>query len=336
MVAMAEVVRITDRFCDRKNPDSIDRQGKLGQVAILVMIFYAVMGIGFVKMQELERTHKRIIHDVDVAFEFAAPPPEITFKVGEVPKPISLTEGENANPGSEAAAKPAQADTASLPTIKAEEQKDTPNLQANPVAAKVVTEAAPVMVTATQNIKTTAPATKTLAKQAPTNAKKVALAGVENRNATSGAEVAGGTPDGLAGGTGEGGQGNGGTGVGAGDPGSGSGFGLAGGQVATRLENTGRAMGNIGPYRKDLLIRIAQNWHPKRKAESIIILATIDHEGKLLTSEVLQSSGNKKADNEALAAVEGTEFSPLPDWFKGEQLQFKISMDKVEQLQQTP
>jgi TonB family protein len=333
MVAMAEVVRITDRFCDRKNPDSIDRQGKLGQVVALVMIFYAIMFIAFIKFQELEKKHPRIIHDVDVSFEFTAPPPEPTFKVGEMPKPISLTEGENANPGSEAAAKPAASDTVALPTIKAEETTKTPNLQAKPVAANKVTEAAPVMVTSTNVIKTQAPDAKSMPKQAPTTPTNTTMAGIENRQQTSGSAQAGGTPDGAAGGTGTGGEGNGGTGTGAGDPGAGSGFGMAGGQIATKLENTGRAMGNIAPYRKDMLIRIAQNWHPKRKTESIIIIVTIDHDGKLLADEIFQSSGNKKSDKEALAAVESTEFAPLPDWYKGDQLQFKISMDKVEQAQ---
>ena len=331
MVAMAEVVRITDRFCDRKNPDSIDKQGRLGQVAVLVMIFYAIMAIAFVKMQELEKTHPRIIHDVDVSFEFSAPPPEPTFKVGEMPKPISLTEGETANPGSAASAT-AAANTVSLPEIKAPDVNQTQNVQAKPVASRTVTEAAPVAVTSTNKIKTSAAAVP-VPKQAPTESKDVAVAGTENHQQTSGGTQNGGKIDGQ-GGTGTGGTGTGGTGTGQGDPGAGTGFGIAGGQIATKLDNTARAMGNIGPYRKDMLIRIAQNWHPRRRNESIVVLVTIDHDGKLLSSEVLQSSGSKKSDKEAIAAIEGTEFGQLPDWYKGEQLQFKISLDKVEQLQQ--
>ncbi len=334
MVAMTEVVRITDRFCDRKNPESIDRQGRLGQVAILVFIFYAIMGIAFVKMQELEHKHPRIIHDVDVSFEFSAPPPEPTFKVSEMPKPISLTDGENANPGSEAAPTAAQSDTVSLPSIQAPEVTKTQSqVQARPVASRIVTEAAPVAVVATNTIRTQAPAPQK-PKQAPSETSKPTIAGVAATQPTSGAPIAGGTPDGEGGATGTGGQGAGGTGQGAGDPGSGTGFGLAGGQIATKLENTGRAMGNIAPYRKDMLIRIAQNWHPKTKNESIVVLVTIDHEGKLLSNEILTSSGNKKSDKEALEAIEETVFSELPDWYKGDQLQFKINLDKVEALQQ--
>jgi TonB family protein len=332
MVAMAEVVRITDRFCDRKNPDSIDRQGKLTQVVALVLIFYAIMGIAFVKMQELEKKRPRIIHDVDVQFELYTPPMEPTLRLGEMPKPISLSEGENANPGSEAAPKPSASDTVSLPSIEAPEtQKQPTQVQARPMPSHTVTEAAPTAVTSTNMIKTSLPA-QVAPKRAPSDQPST-MAGTLSTAPTSGSAVAGGTPDSQGGGVGEGGQGTGGTGTGSGDAGAGSGTGIAGGQIATKVESQ-RAMGNIAPYRKDMLIRIAQNWHPKRKNESIIVLVTIDHDGRLLSDEILESSGNKKADKEALAAIEATEFAPLPDWYKGEQLQFKINLDKVEALQQ--
>ncbi len=318
---------------DRRDPDSIDRQGRLGQVVVLVMIFYAILGIAFVKMQEMEKKHPRIIHDVDVSFEFSAPPPEPNFKVGDIPKPISLTEGENANPGSEAAPKAAAADKASLPTPKAPDTLPTPTqVQARPVPSHTTTVAPPVAVTPTNLIKTAAPTPAP--KQAPSRT-TAPVAGAASNLPTSGAAVAGGTPDASEGGTGTGGQGVGGSGTGQGDPGAGSGFGQAGGVIATRLPSTGaRALGNIGPYRKEMLIRIAQNWHPKKKAEDIIVLITLDHDGKLLSDEIFQSSGSKKADKEALAAVESTEFAPLPDWYKGDQLPFKIELSKVEALQQ--
>src|SRR5579883_1866978 len=108
MVAMTAIVRITDQFCDRSNPDSIDRQGKLGQVTALVMIFYSVIGMAFIKFEELEKSHRRAIYDPpEVTFEFTAPPLEPAFKVREAPKPISLTEGQKANPGTAAAPKAA-------------------------------------------------------------------------------------------------------------------------------------------------------------------------------------------------------------------------------------
>lgn len=141
----------------------------------------------------------------------------------------------------------------------------------------------------------------------------------------------GGAPDGSEGGTGTGGDGSGGTGTGEGDPGAGSGMGTAGGEIATRVTTpTNRAMGNIAPYRKDMLIRIAANWNPKRKYENIILLVEVSREGQLLRCEVVESSGNKKADNEAIKAIEQTEFAPLPEWYKGESIPFKIELAKVE------
>jgi TonB family protein len=332
MTMMQEVVRITDRFMDRADPDSIDRQGKLGSVIVLVMIFYAIMGIAFVKMQEMEKKHPRIIHDVDVTFEFTAPPPDPTFKISEMPKPISLIQGENADPGSESAPKPAESDKLSLPTPEAPETLPTPTQQqARPVPSKTTTVAPPVAVATTNMVKA---APMNMPKQAP-SAVKTPIAGAASAQQTSGAPVAGGSPDGSEGGTGPGGVGVGGTGSGEGDPGAGKGFGTAGGDVLTSLPPTGaRAMGNIAPYRKDLLLRIAQNWHPKKKNQSCTILITLDHDGKLLSDEILESTGSKKADKEALAAIESTEFASLPDWFKGDQLQFKIELAKVEALQQ--
>jgi TonB family protein len=82
-----------------------------------------------------------------------------------------------------------------------------------------------------------------------------------------------------------------------------------------------------------MLERIVQNWHPK-KAVSLIVLVTLNQEGHLVSSEIFQSSGSKKSDKEASAAVQQTEFAPLPDWYKGEQLTFKIELSKVEALQQ--
>ena len=36
---------------------------------------------------------------------------------------------------------------------------------------------------------------------------------------------------------------------------------------------------------------------------------------------------------QALAAIASTAFAPLPDWYRGETLLFKVHMDKVERLQ---
>ena len=327
---MAEVVKISDRFLDRKDPDSIDRQGQLNQVVVVVVIFHAIMGIAFVKMEEYERKHPRIIRDVNVNFEFTAPPPAPEFRVGDVPKPITLTEGENPDSGSAAAAKPHEADKVSLPTIKAEETQPVPTPeQARPVVSRETNVAAPVSITQQNNVKA---APVTAPKSSPKAAPHTAMAGANSNSPASGAPQEGGSPDGKEGGTGTGGDGSGGQGTGDGDPGTGSGFGTVGGEIATKVGGT-RAVGNIAPYRKGLLLKIAANWHPKRKNESVTVQIAIGKDGTLLSCDVVESSGNKRSDAEAKAAVEATEFDPLPEWYKGEQLVFKIDLSKVEGMQ---
>ncbi|MBX9568402.1 MAG: TonB family protein [Candidatus Obscuribacterales bacterium] len=327
---MQQVVRISDRF--KKDPDSIDRAGQLNQVLIVVVIFHAVMGIYFVKMDEYERKHPRIIHETNLDFELTAPPPAPDFKVGEIPKPITLTEGENPDSGSAAAAKPLEADKVSIPTPKAPETLPVPTPEAaRPVVSHKTTVAPPVAVTTTNMVKAAPVNAPKSAPKAPPNTDR---AGATSNSVASGAPHEGGGPDGQEGGVGNGGTGSGGEGTGEGDPGTGSGFGNIGGDIATKIGGgTGRAMGNIAPYRKDMLMRIAQNWHPKKKNETMTIQISIGKDGAIISAEILESSGNKRSDKEALAAIEQTEFSPLPEWYKGEQLTFKIDFAKVEALQ---
>jgi len=328
---MAKVVKISDRFFDRKDPDSIDRQGQLNQVLVVVVIFHAIMGIAFVKMEEYERKHPRIIRDVDVSFEFSAPPPAPEFKVGDVPKAITLTEGENPDSGSSSSARPQEADTVSLPTIKAAEMLPVPTPeQAKPVASHETTVAPPVAVVPTQTIRAMPVQAPKSQPKAPTN---TALAGTTSNSQASGAPHAGGGPDGQDG-VGDGGDGSGGQGKGPGDPGTGSGYGNIGGDIAMNLKAVARPMGNIAPYRKDMLMRIAANYHPKHKDASMTMQIQIGRDGQVLSVEVKESSGNKHADKEAEVAIEATEFAPLPDWYKGDNLTFKIDFAKVENLQQ--
>lgn len=327
---MAEVVRISDRFFDRKDPDSIDRQGQLNQVLVVVVIFHTIMGIAFVKMEEYERKHPRIIRDVNVNFEFTAPPPAPEFRVGDVPKPITLTEGENPDSGSASAAKPLESDKVSLPTPKAEETMPVPTPeQARPVVSRVTSVSAPVAVTQQHDVKAAPVQAPKSSPKAPPNA---ATAGTTSNTPASGAPQEGGSPDGKEGGVGPGGDGMGGQGNGEGDPGTGTGYGTVGGEIATKVSGT-RAVGNIAPYRKSLLVKIAANWHPKRKNEQITVQLSIGKDGTLLSCEIIESSGNKRSDAEAEAAVEATEFDPLPEWFRGEQLTFRIDLSRVEGMQ---
>lgn len=333
---MQEAVRITDRFYGVADVDSIERQGRLQNAIVLIFILHMILMIAFIKLQELDLAHPKIVKDVDVSFEFTPPPPEPPPKALELPKAISLTAGANPNPGSEAAPKPISASEPTMPSVKAPTTAATPtNVPAKPIPSRRTTLAAPVAITPTNIVKAN------VGRQAPKEAPvpthtPVVTAGPSATHPLSGRETAGGAPGAGEAGVGTGGQGAGGTGKGQGDVGAGTGEGPAGGiPIATRLPATAsRAMGNIAPYRKDLLIRLAQNWHPKKSYEDLIVLITLDHDGHLLGSEIFQSSGSRKADKEAITAVQTTEYGALPDWYKGDTLTFKIQLSKVEAMNQ--
>lgn len=335
MAIMEEVLRVTDRFYNASDPDTIDRQSQLQQCLLVVLIVHVMMMVAFWKGYGFEKAHPRIIHDVDVAFEFSPPPPEPPPMAIEGVKGIGLSAGENPTPGSEGAPKPADATKLAMPAqqLPAVTPKPTP-APAKPIPSRKAVVQAPVAVTPTNVIKTAMALPKPSAlKPPPVPIKQTAP--TASTTAPSGQPVPGGAPTGVEGGAGAGGVGQGGGGTGQGDPGAGTGFAGGGQQIATRLPvGATRAMGNIGPYRKDLLMRLAQNWKPKQANQNIIVLITLAHDGQLLSSEIFQSSGNKKSDKEALASVQETQFAPLPEWYKGNQLTFKIELSKVEAVSQ--
>lgn len=84
-------------------------------------------------------------------------------------------------------------------------------------------------------------------------------------------------------------------------------------------------MGNIAAYRKKLLDQILHTWKPQ-KPQGPIVSITISHHGQVIHVEMLESSGNKNIDKQAVMAVFDTKCDPLPDWFNGEQLTFKVNM----------
>ena len=123
---------------------------------------------------------------------------------------------------------------------------------------------------------------------------------------------------------------------------------LAGGATSTRgnagSESTGRELGtnigvgnglsghgmpgsgNIGPYRKYLLVLLSKKWKPSIKPVDVVLRLKISKAGELLSSEVYQSSGIAKADNEALHAANSIKYPPLPSWFGGHSLIFQIEL----------
>ena len=322
MSLMQSTLRITDYFYDAYDPEGIERQGRFQNCVVLVFILHMLMVIAFIKFQEFEVTHPRIIHDVDVSFEFTPPPPP--------PKPKKLSDMEGANGGSAPAPAPMDASKLGM-SLNAPVLTKPSMLNARPIPSRKATVAPPVALTTTNETKTAQGVTAAM--QAPVAPAKAPNVGILSTTAPSGAPNAGGAPGATQLGVGTGGNGAGGTGTGQGGLGAGTGEGGPGGKVATALTAT-RAMGNISPYRKDMLLRLAQNWHPKKASENLIVLLTIAHDGRLLSEQVFQSSGNKKTDKEALKAAEETQFAPLPDWYKGETLTFKVELSKVEAIQQ--
>jgi len=89
------------------------------------------------------------------------------------------------------------------------------------------------------------------------------------------------------------------------------------------------ATGNIGPYRKDLQRRLQENWHPQTAVVRLVVLITIAQDGSLISTSIMESSGSKRADREALQAVNATSFAPLPAWYKGDLISFRIEMIKT-------
>jgi TonB family protein len=328
MAMMDSVIRITDRFYDPRDPDAIERQSRLQTCIIVVLVLHITFMIAGYQMKSWELAHPRIIHDVDVAFQFTPPPPP--------PPPVAL-EGMK-GPGLSAGGLPggapgeaAPAPKVTAPTVQAPTAKPVPTpVPAKPIPSHRTTIAPPVALTPTNLIK--AHVAPPAPKQAPAPPPTPTIAGNTATQPLAGAPTAGGTPNGVAGAAGTGGNGQGGTGTGQG---VGTGNGAGGGAPAISMAiGAGRAMGNIGPYRKDLLVRLAQNWHPKTANENIIVLIALAHDGSLMSAEIFQSSGNKKSDKQALEAVKATAFAALPDWYKGDHLTFKIELSKVEALQQ--
>ena len=87
---------------------------------------------------------------------------------------------------------------------------------------------------------------------------------------------------------------------------------------------------DFGPYMRELQRRIKMNWDPPKgnDAKRVILLFKISKSGRLLSCNVLKSSGIKKVDNAALEAVfYASPFRPLPVEFKGESIDVKFVFD---------
>lgn len=83
-------------------------------------------------------------------------------------------------------------------------------------------------------------------------------------------------------------------------------------------------MGNIAPYRTQLVARIAEHWQPDRqRAAEVDMELVIAADGALVDYRLL-GTNSRRAARELQKAVEMASFAPLPAWFKGDQLRFLI------------
>jgi TonB family protein len=98
--------------------------------------------------------------------------------------------------------------------------------------------------------------------------------------------------------------------------------------IATKTKD---GEGNIAPYRKDLLMRIAAVWHPtKKEKNAMTVELTVSKDGKLLKAEITKSSGDKEADRLAIEQIKTAKLAPLPSWYREKKIIFKIDLEKTE------
>ena len=86
--------------------------------------------------------------------------------------------------------------------------------------------------------------------------------------------------------------------------------------------------GNIIPYRKDLQARVTNDLPQNVNFGDMAVLISIAKDGGLISTEVSQSSGSTNKDKVVLSAVRKTQFAPLPEWYHGDHLTFRIEPSK--------
>lgn len=102
------------------------------------------------------------------------------------------------------------------------------------------------------------------------------------------------------------------------------------GQKFVKRSGAQANIGNIAPYRRDMLMRIASSWHPKKPNTQMTVTLKLARDGKLLDSKVIKSSADKEEEQGALTALKNTEFAALPGWYKGESIEFNVELSKVD------
>lgn len=285
-----EVLVLTDRFYSTSDPDAIDRQSQLEKCLVIVLLIHITTAIAFWKGYELEKSVRHVIRDVDVTFEFNIAPPE--------PEPLLI------KPPSIPLINPPVGSAVKTP-VKPQDLRIKP--RSTPLIKRPVH--LPIKRYPVQPPNTILTPTRPLVPPLP-------VSQGETKPLGGGVTV----PTGITGvGTGAG-TGN--------DKGSGVPIAFVPPPVITKVID-GKEMGNIAPYRNHMFIEIAKNWQPANSIRHMIVQISIGQTGELLSFKLVQSSGDKRYDREAERAILATKYDPLPDWYRGSQLAFRIDMSSM-------
>jgi hypothetical protein len=95
-------------------------------------------------------------------------------------------------------------------------------------------------------------------------------------------------------------------------------------------------VGNIGPYRKTVVAKIKEDCFCSKNAdrlpEELEVIITIARDGRVLSVKDItnyndrRSAARKKSVEKVLRCLEALTFDPLPEWFGGESLPFRVDL----------
>lgn len=296
---MTTAVRIAEKLLSWRSPVSVHNEGQLRQHIVLSSVGFTVLGIWVLWMGHNAPMHM-MPPDPDVTFEFSCPPPEARYHAANVLKPLPL------EPGS----KPAALSNAEKIAHKPGDAEKNRLVAVHPV------EIPPAPVAVAKATLPDVPQTNVLSQ--PAQAASPFLMPAANAATAGGGGADGNTSA----------AGNGGEGVGAGTADLNS---LMGGdfgaQRAMSLKAAPVAMGNIKPYKQEIINRIHHSWSSSRELTGVILEVTVDHNGSLLDKQIIAGTGDEQVDRSLLSAVDATAFPPLPKWFKGNHLKIRLKLD---------
>lgn len=89
------------------------------------------------------------------------------------------------------------------------------------------------------------------------------------------------------------------------------------------------AMGNIKPWRLEVLRRIGQIWHPQSEEKPLVVVLHISRDGKLLESQIVSADSPERS--EALQkTLYRVKYPPTPEWYLGRQITYKLTLTPAE------